>query len=445
MWRTGLLYLDRGDSSILNALRNAGYDTQNQPTSPSRTPRRFSIASDTESALESKLKHDIKAHPGVQHWVMPSDVNGLKFASPRASPRARAIDPADALGLATDATLFEEPVLYSLDRIKEDANNPGYFPYEDLQKSPSIKSDSDETVQVHKRRPSHLRTPSTPTIESRLASAQKASRSLPLRAKTNEGLLQLQANTSKPQRSANTHQRRISLGLPIKAANAPSENQRLSSPTNTRSLHPATPKRLSKKTGTATAIQQERDLEYKHRHTFVGTASLDDFLEVLDVSPDHITNKDAIIRAFILCASSERLLARQASLKPDGWSVLSRTSAETVNSDYVEQAHAKLGSIVLRQFLDLITFNEDEEANAMSVVEAFTAASHLDTQASKASGISALSRARRSFLLPVHDDEYEAVIVCSDDDDDDDDAVLDYATLPPHFQPDHPDFPSTLP
>ncbi|MBO1764856.1 hypothetical protein JQN64_27145, partial [Escherichia coli] len=120
-------------------------------TSPSRTPRRFSIASDTESALESKLKHDIKAHPGVQHWVMPSDVNGLKFASPRASPRARAIDPADALGLATDATLFEEPVLYSLDRIKEDANNPGYFPYEDLQKSPSIKSDSDETVQVHKR------------------------------------------------------------------------------------------------------------------------------------------------------------------------------------------------------------------------------------------------------------------------------------------------------
>ncbi|MBO1764753.1 hypothetical protein JQN64_26600, partial [Escherichia coli] len=172
---------------------------------------------------------------------------------------------------------------------------------------------------------------------------------------------------------------------------------RLSSPTNTRSLHPATPKRLSKKTGTATAIQQERDLEYKHRHTFVGTASLDDFLEVLDVSPDHITNKDAIIRAFILCASSERLLARQASLKPDGWSVLSRTSAETVNSDYVEQAHAKLGSIVLRQFLDLITFNEDEEANAMSVVEAFTAASHLDTQASKASGSKA--KAFRKWMV----------------------------------------------
>jgi hypothetical protein len=384
MWRTGLLYLDRGDSSILNALRNAGYDTQQQPGTPSRSPsRRFSMASDTESALEGKLKHDMRQQQGVQHWVMPPEVNGLKFASPRASPRTRAIDPADALGLSTDATLFEEPLLYSLDRIKEDAPSHDYFAYDDLAKSPSLKGDSEEAVQVSKRRPSHLRTPSTPTIESRLASAQRASRSLPLRAKTNEGLLQLQANTSKPQRPANTHQRRISLGLPIKAANAQNENPRHHSPT-TRSLHPSTPKKLPKKTGPTSAIQQERDLEYKHRHTFIGTASLDDFLEVLDVSPENnITNKEAVIRAFILLASSERLLARQASLKPDGWSVLARTSADTVNTDYVEQAHAKLGSIVLRQFLDLITFNEEEEANAMAVVEAFTAASHLDAQASK--------------------------------------------------------------
>ncbi|KAI4612523.1 hypothetical protein J4E80_007257 [Alternaria sp. BMP 0032] len=383
MWRTGLLYLDRGDSSILNALRNAGYDTQQQPGTPSRSPsRRFSMASDTESALEGKLKHEMRQQQGAQHWIMPPEVNGLKFASPRASPRTRAIDPADALGLSTDATLFEEPLLYSLDRIKEDGP-PDYFAYDDLAKSPSLKGDSEEAVSVTKRRPSHLRTPSTPTIESRLASAQRASRSLPLRAKTNEGLLQLQANTSKPQRPANTHQRRISLGLPIKAANAQDQNPRHHSPT-TRSLHPSTPKKLPKKTGPTSAIQQERDLEYKHRHTFIGTASLDDFLEVLDVSPENnITNKEAVIRAFILLASSERLLARQASLKPDGWSVLARTSADTVNTDYVEQAHAKLGSIVLRQFLDLITFNEEEEANAMAVVEAFTAASHLDAQASK--------------------------------------------------------------
>jgi hypothetical protein len=396
MWRTGLLYLDRGDSSILNALRNAGYDTQQQPGTPSRSPsRRFSIASDTESALEGKLKHEMRQQQGVQHWVMPPDVNGLKFASPRASPRTRAIDPADALGLATDATLFEEPLLYSLDRIKEDGPSPDYFSYDELAKSPSLKGDSEEPVQVTKRRPSHLRTPSTPTIESRLASAQRASRSLPLRAKTNEGLLQLQANTSKPQRPANTHQRRISLGLPIKAATAQNENIRHQSPT-TRSLHPSTPKKLPKKSGPTSAIQQERDLEYKHRHTFIGTASLDDFLEVLDVSPEHnITNKEAVIRAFILLASSERLLARQASLKPDGWSVLARTSADTVNTDYVEQAHAKLGAIVLRQFLDLITFNEEEEANAMSVVEAFTAASHLDAQASKATGSKAKAFRKR--------------------------------------------------
>ena len=397
MWRTGLLYLDRGDSSILNALRNAGYDTQQPPGSPSRSPsRRFSTASDTESALEGKLKSEMRAQQGVQHWVVPADVNGLKFASPTASPRARAMNPLDTFPPSTDAAFFEEPILYSLDRIKEDETSPDYFGYEGLEKSPSLKGEGDEPVHVQRRRPSHLRTPSTPTIESRLASAQRASRSLPLRAKTNEGLLQLQANTSKPQRPANTHQRRISIGLPIKPANAQGENTRHTSPT-TRTPHPATPKRLPKKTSPTSPIQQERDLEYKHRHTFIGTASLDDFLEVLDVSPERSTNKEAIVRAFILLASSERLLARQASLKPDGWSVLARTSAETVNTDYVEQAHAKLGAIVLRQFLDLITFNEEEEASAMSVVEAFTAASHLDAQASKASGSKA--KAFRSWMV----------------------------------------------
>jgi hypothetical protein len=346
--------------------------------------------------LEGKLKQEMRAQQGVQHWVVPADVNGLKFASPTASPRARAIGPME-FPPVTDAALFEEPILYSLDRIKEDEISHGYFNYDSLAKSPSLKGDeSEEPVQVQKRRPGHLRTPSTPTIESRLASAQRASRSLPLRAKTNEGLLQLQANTSKPQRPANTHQRRISIGLPIKPANAQSENTRHTSPT-TRSLNPATPKRLPKKTGPTSAIQQERDLEYKHRHTFIGTASLDDFLEVLDVSPEHTTNKEALVRAFILLASSERLLARQASLKPDGWSVLARTSAELVNTDYVEQAHAKLGSIVLRQFLDLITFNEEEEASALSVVEAFTAASHLDAQASKATGSKA--KAFRSWMV----------------------------------------------
>jgi hypothetical protein len=397
MWRTGLLYLDRGDSSILTALRNAGYDTQQPPGTPSRSPsRRFSIASDTESALEGKLKHDMRAQQqGVQNWVVPADVNGLKFASPTASPRVRSIGPMDTFSPSTDAALFEEPVLYSLDRIKEDEKSPDYFNYDVLEKSPSLKGDNEEPVQVQKRRPGHLRTPSTPTIESRLASAQRASRSLPLRAKTNEGLLQLQANTSKPQRPANTHQRRISIGLPIKPANAQNDT-RHASPTN-RTPYPATPKRLPKKTGPTSAIQQERDLEYKHRHTFIGTASLDDFLEVLDVSPEHTTNKEALVRAFILLASSERLLARQASLRPDGWSVLARTSAELVNTDYVEQAHAKLGSIVLRQFLDLITFNEEEEASALSVVEAFTAASHLDAQASKATGSKA--KAFRNWMV----------------------------------------------
>lgn len=150
-----------------------------------------------------------------------------------------------------------------------------------------------------------------------------------------------------------------------------------------------------------TIIQQERELEYKHRHTFIGTASLDDFLEVLDVSPAHTTSKAAVVRAFLLLASSERLLARQASTTPSGWSLVSRTTSDTVNVDYVEQAHAKLGSIVLRQFLDLIPFDEDEVAGAISVVEAFTACSHLDA---KGSGAGSKAKAFRSWMVRAQSD-----------------------------------------
>jgi len=141
----------------------------------------------------------------------------------------------------------------------------------------------------------------------------------------------------------------------------------------------------------------ERELEYKHRHTFIGTASLDDFLEVLDLTPSHTTTKPAVIKAFLLLASSERLLARQASLEPSGWGLVARTASDAVNTDYIEQAQAKLGSIVLRQLLDLIPFNEDDEASAISVMEAFSAASHLDTKASTGNGSKA--KAFRRWLV----------------------------------------------
>lgn len=365
MWRTGLLYLDRGDSAIMAALRDSGYNTQQSPGSPTR---RLSRASDTESLRET-VRRDILAKQQQQPWVVSPDANGLKFAH----PRPKLDDPIDSLSPNSDTTLFEEPLLYSLDRIKEDESSPDYF-------SLDGKPERDEPL-VQRTRVRHQRAPSTPSTPT-LHSAQRASRLLLARPKTNEGLLQLQANPSKNSRPPHgTHQRKISLGLPIKSPTAEGDRPQLTTPSpRQRSAESPLPR------GSSSWIQQERDLEYKHRHTFIGTASLDDFLEVLDVSPiSHTTTKAAVVRAFVLLASSERLLARQASLTPNGWGLVARTTLDTCHTDYVEQAHARLGSIILRQFLDLIPFNDDEEASAMSVVEAFSAASHLDAGTSSSS------------------------------------------------------------
>ena len=43
---------------------------------------------------------------------------------------------------------------------------------------------------------------------------------------------------------------------------------------------------------------EEREMEYKHRHIFIGTASLDDFLEILEVTPDHTTTRESVVKAF---------------------------------------------------------------------------------------------------------------------------------------------------
>ena len=48
----------------------------------------------------------------------------------------------------------------------------------------------------------------------------------------------------------------------------------------------------------ATYEAEERELEYKHRHIFVGTASLDDFLEILEVGPTYTTTKRQVAKAF---------------------------------------------------------------------------------------------------------------------------------------------------
>ncbi|KAF2715565.1 hypothetical protein K504DRAFT_29212 [Pleomassaria siparia CBS 279.74] len=186
-----------------------------------------------------------------------------------------------------------------------------------------------------------------------------------VRSRTNEGILELRAgthNASMSEKRTHQHRRKISLGLPINIpppAPAPS----------------VVPEHIS-----SISTREERELEYKQRHTFIGTASLDDFLEVLELSPDHTTTKPKVAKAFVFLASMEQLLARQSSSQATGWDLISRITPEITygNFDYLAQAHIKLGSVTLRQFLQLIPFDEKDSIAAMGVVGAFCAASHLD-------------------------------------------------------------------
>jgi hypothetical protein len=398
MWRMGLLYLDRGDSGILAALKNAGgHDARQPPGSPQS---QFSPTSEAEqNSLDARLRRRSLSQSSVQ-WVPPADGAGLKFVH----SRAKASDGDNTFSPASDRTLFEEPELLSLDRPQSTPGSPDYFSFEN---DPSTRTEvMPPPVQ---RRVRHSRAPST---EPNFNKAKRASLPLRARTKTNEGLLQLQANPSKPERAPPGHERRISLGIPLKPANANESLQRskFGSLIDTPPQTPKTPRtprhRAPEKSGPAATLRQkERDLEYKHRHTFIGTASLDDFLEVLEVSQEHTTTKAAVGKAFLILASSERLLARQASSTASGWDLVSRTIPDVVNTDYVIQAHVKLGSVTLWQFLELIPFDEHEEAGAMSVVEAYSAASHMDSKA----GVGATSKAKafRSWMVN-HDAKQES-------------------------------------
>lgn len=391
MWRMGLLYLDRGDSGILAALKsaNAGGHDNRTPGSP---PAHFSPTSEAEQrVLDGRNRRRSLSQSSVQ-WAPPPETPGIKFGLPRAKPEDNTFTP------NSDRTLFEEPELLSLDRPTP--GSPDYFTFEN--------ADGDQSTRTEvmpaplQRRVRHSRAPST---EPNFKNAKRASLPLRARTKTNEGLLQLQANPSKAERPTSQHERRISLGIPLRPAITQSDGiQRtkfgalIDTPPQTPKT-PRTPRaRAPEKSGPAATLRQkERDLEYKHRHTFIGTASLDDFLEVLDVSEEHTTTKAAVGKAFLILASSERLLARQASSTSTGWDLVSRTIPDVVNTDYVIQAHVKLGSITLWQFLDLIPFNDEEEAGAMSVVEAYSAASHMDSKA----GVGAMSKAKvfRSWMV----------------------------------------------
>lgn len=141
----------------------------------------------------------------------------------------------------------------------------------------------------------------------------------------------------------------------------------------------------------------ERELEYKHRHTFVGTASLDDLLELLEMNATYMTTKAAVMRAFVSLASNEQLQARQSSTQPNGWDLVSRVTPDISITDFVAQLQVKLGSITLRQFLDMVPFDEKTDVMALRVVEAFSIASHIDAKAGMDAGSKA--RAFRNWMI----------------------------------------------
>jgi hypothetical protein len=70
---------------------------------------------------------------------------------------------------------------------------------------------------------------------------------------------------------------------------------------------------------------------------------------------------------------------------------------DVTSVDYVVQQQVKLGSITLRHFLDMTPFDKNNNVAAMSVIEAFCAASHIDSKA----GVGASSKARefRSWIV----------------------------------------------
>ncbi|KAF1995597.1 hypothetical protein P154DRAFT_580659 [Amniculicola lignicola CBS 123094] len=108
--------------------------------------------------------------------------------------------------------------------------------------------------------------------------------------------------------------------------------------------------------------KKEGELEHKRRHTFIGTASLDNFLSSLSLPPPppYITTKTRAKKAFIALTAVEQQFARQPSDMPGGWELVSRITQGMNAENYVTQAQINLGAISLQQFLGMARFDEGD-------------------------------------------------------------------------------------
>ncbi|OAL56245.1 hypothetical protein IQ07DRAFT_2047 [Pyrenochaeta sp. DS3sAY3a] len=269
---------------------------------------------------------------------------------------------------ASESTLFDDTVTCSLSHL---VTKDTHIANESSGKSPTSPEEWSSFRERDLSLSPSLESPMTPLLPLRV------------RARTTEGTLRFRANAARIT-SANTpvtqHRSRISLNLPINTAtssDAPWQSRRGSMSTNPPVHYTSAEMDMDQDTLAA----RECELEYKQRRIFIGAASLDDFLDLLDVSPSFTTTKDSIARAFTLLSSNEQLIVRENSTSKEGWNLVSRVTPDTATGDCVTQVRVKLGSISLRQFLDLVPFSAHDSVDVMGVLEAFAVASHLNAKA----------------------------------------------------------------
>ena len=325
--------------------------------------------------------HGQEQDPGSFHFPQVNEPTRLGALNPNSYLETLSISP------NSDTKLVEEPAT---------------SPYNSLEGGVSIQSHGGIPTPTRKPSVRHRRhLPSSSAFDT-VRAALDPSRS---RSKTSDGLLSFKASPFRgpaDKTIRGRHRHKISLNLPVKVQIAQSETSAQRKLPDL-SFWAESPHHLQTAPGTAmtsTLTPDERDLEYKHRRTFIGTGSLDDFLELLEVSDTYLTTQNAVVGAFVQLSSAEQIYARQFSTEPDGWELVSRVKLDVMDVasiDYVIQLQVKLGSITLRQFLDMIPFDKNKQAAAMQVVEAFSAASHMDAKTTM--GTTTKARWFRSWIV----------------------------------------------
>lgn len=216
---------------------------------------------------------------------------------------------------------------------------------------------------------------------------RSAPRTLRAQRNNNGGLLEFRASAAKPDNPTPTraHRRNVSITLPIpKIVSQCGGSQHTQVQTST-----------SNKPGIA--VQAELELQYKYRHIFIGTASLHDFLDILETSSLTSTTKLAVMKAFTILASKEQRLYRRSSMDPDDWDLVTRITPNDPDFDCITMARVRVGSISLQQFVDSIPFDISGETPTLATVLAFKNASRMDAEQARC-GESKAS-AFRSWLL----------------------------------------------